>query len=57
MTELDIYKSEHLAIADLFLCDTPDGQEKQQLHYIDGLNTIAAMIIDAMRQEEKLDRK
>ena len=51
MTEFDIYKAEHLAIADLVLCETPEEQAKQWLHYIDGLNTMAALMVDLLSKE------
>ena len=57
MTPDKVRELEHMAIVELCLCETPDGQEKQWLHYIDGINTMASMVIDALEKEEKRDGK
>ena len=54
MTDLDIYKIEHDCIADLMLCDCHDLSAEYQtalLGYIDGVNTMAAVVIDRMKTE------
>ena len=55
MTELDIYKLEHLCIADLMLSDCVDLSAEWKttlLGYINGVNTMAAMMVDSLAKEE-----
>jgi len=54
MTELDIYKMEHLCIADLALSDCVDLSAELKtdlLGYINGVNTMAAMVVDKLKEE------
>lgn len=54
MTELDIYKLEHLCIADLMLSDCVDLSAEWKttlLSYINGVNTMAAMMVDKLKEE------
>lgn len=53
MTELDIYKLEHLCIADLMLSDCVDLSAEWKdslLGYINGVNTMAAMMVDKLKE-------
>lgn len=55
MTELDIYKMEHLCIADLVLSDCVELSAEWKdslLGYINGVNTMASMMVDSMKQEK-----
>jgi len=54
MTELDIYKMEHLCIADLVLSDCVDLSvewKESLLGYINGVNIMAAMMVDKLKEE------
>lgn len=55
MTELDVYKLEHLCIADLMLSDCVELSNEWKtdlLGYINGVNTMEAMIVDSLAKEE-----
>lgn len=55
MTELDIYKLEHLCIADLILSDCVDLSDDLKttlLGYINGVNTMAAMMVESLAKEK-----
>ena len=56
MTDNDIYKIEHDCIAYLILSDCHELSAEYKtalLGYIDGVNTMAAAVVDKMRKDQE----
>lgn len=54
MTDYDIYKIEHDCISDLILSDCLDLSAEYKtalIGYINGVNTMAAAVVDRMKKE------
>ncbi len=54
MSELDVYKLEHMCISDLMLSaciDLSADWKTSLLGYINGINTLASMMVDEMQKE------
>jgi hypothetical protein len=59
MTDLDIYKMEHDCIVDLCLSDCNELSAEWKtaiIGYIDGLNTMAGIIADKMKEANNAQR-
>lgn len=56
MTDNDIYKIEHDCISDLILSDCHELSAEYKtalIGYINGINTMAAAVVDKMRKENE----